>query len=330
LKRRAVPPKASRSSKALSANKRGPFSHIYGPVPSRRLGFSLGVDIVPLKTCSFDCVYCQLGRTPKKTQVRRSYYPVREILVQIKKAIARSRKVDYITFSGSGEPTLNKNIGTIIRQIKKTTDIPVAVLTNSSLLSRKSVRQALLTADLVVPSLDAATANTFRKVNRPHPSLRIEKTIAGLEKFRREFKGRVWLEVMLARGINDSSADIKALKKALARIRPDKVQLNTVVRPPAEKWALPLNRKELEEIKRKLGGRAEVIANFKKKNRPSSPDSLEDAVLAMVRRRPVTLKDLVSALGQDEEEILQCLDALVVTGQIKREAHLKDFYFELN
>jgi wyosine [tRNA(Phe)-imidazoG37] synthetase (radical SAM superfamily) len=330
LKRRAVSPKASGSSKALSANRRGPFSHIYGPVPSRRLGFSLGVDIVPLKTCSFDCVYCQLGKTPKKTQVRRSYYSVREILLQIKKAIARSRKIDYITFSGSGEPTLNKNIGTIIRQIKKTTDIPVAVLTNSSLLSRKSVRQALLAADLVVPSLDAATANTFRKVNRPHPSLRLEKTVAGLEKFRREFKGRIWLEVMLARGINDSSADIKALNKALARIRPDKVQLNTVVRPPAEKWALPLNGKELKAIKRKLGGQAEVIADFKKKNRPSSPHSLEDAVLAVVWRRPVTLEDLVSALGQDKKEILQCLNALVATGQIKREAHQKDFYFEPN
>jgi len=330
LKRRAVSPKTSESSKTPPAKKRGLFSHIYGPVPSRRLGFSLGVDIVPLKTCSFDCVYCQLGRTPKKTQTRRTFYSVQGILPQIKKAIAQSRKIDYITFSGSGEPTLNKEIGNMIRQIKKTTDIPVAVLTNSSLLSRKSARQALLAADLVVPSLDAATADAFRKVNRPHPSFRLEKIIAGLEKFRRGFKGQIWLEVMLVKGINDSSADIKALKKALARINPDKVQLNTVVRPPAEKWALPLSRKELEEIKGKLGDRAEVVADFKKKNQPPWPDSPEDAVLAMIRRRPVTLKDLVNALGKDEKEILQSLNALMAKGQIKREAHQKNFYFEPN
>jgi wyosine [tRNA(Phe)-imidazoG37] synthetase (radical SAM superfamily) len=304
------------------------FHYVYGPVLSRRLGFSLGVDILPYKTCSFDCVYCQLGRTPKKTYRRGNFFSDEDILSQIKKVIAAGRKLDYITFSGSGEPTLNTEIGKLIRQIKKTTSIPVAVLTNSSLLPQKSVRQALLAADLVVPSLDAATADAFRKVNRPHPSLRLKKIIEGLEKFRQEFKGKIWLEIMLVKGINDSPSDIKALKKAIVRIKPDKVQLNTVVRPPAEKWVRPVSKKELEDIKNKLGGRAEVVVDFKEKAQTRSADDSEEAILSIGRRRPVTRKDLVEVLGQDEKEILKSLNSLLAKGKIKREPYKKTFYYK--
>jgi len=304
------------------------FYYVYGPVPSRRLGFSLGVDILPYKTCSFDCVYCQLGRTPKKTQRRKKFFSNRVILSQINKAIVPGRKIDYITFSGSGEPTLNLEIGRLIRQIKKMTAIPVAVLTNSSLLYRKTVRQALLAADLVVPSLDAATADAFKKVNRPHPSLKLKNIIAGLEKFRREFKGQIWLEIMLVKGINDSPSDIRALKPVIARIKPDKVQLNTVVRPPAEKWAQPLTKGELNKIKDRLGGRAEVVSDFKEKSLPPRAENLEEAVLSMSRRRPVTLRDLTETLGQDENEILKTLDFLVAKGKITREPQKGTFYYE--
>jgi wyosine [tRNA(Phe)-imidazoG37] synthetase (radical SAM superfamily) len=304
------------------------FHYVYGPVPSRRLGFSLGVDILPYKTCSFDCVYCQLGRTPKKTYRRGNFFSAEDILSQIKKVIAAGRKLDYITFSGSGEPTLNTEIGKLIRQIKKTTSIPVAVLTNSSLLPQKSVRQALLAADLVVPSLDAATADAFRKVNRPHPSLRLKKIIEGLEKFRGEFKGKIWLEIMLVKGINDSPSDIKALKKAIVRIKPDKIQLNTVVRPPAEKWVRPVSRKELEDIKNKLGGRAEVVVDFKEKAQTRSADDLEEAILSIGRRRPLTRKDLLEVLGQDKKEILKSLNSLLAKGKIKREPYKKTFYYK--
>ena len=330
LKRRAVSPKASKISKAFAAKKKPEaLSHVYGPVPSRRLGFSLGVDILPYKTCTFDCVYCQLGRTPKKAQRRGKFFSARDILTQIKKTLAQGRRIDHITFSGSGEPTLNTEIGKLIRQVKKATSIPVAVLTNSSFLSRKSVRQALLSADLVAPSLDAATADAFRKVNRPHPSFRLEKIIRGLEKFRQEFKGQIWLEIMLVKGINDSPADIKTLKKAIFRIKPDKVQLNTVVRPPAEKWAHPLSQEKLEEIKANLGERAEVVVDFKEKPQPPSSKNLEEAVLSMILRRPVTLEDLADALGKDKRTILKSLDSLVAKGKIKREAHKKSFYYEI-
>ena len=185
------------------------FPHLYGPVPSRRLGYSLGVDLLPFKTCSLSCIYCQLGNSPKKTIRRINPYSEKKILEEIKEFLKTGARVDFITFSGSGEPTLNKSIGWLIREIKKFTNIPVAVLTNSTLLSRAEVRKELAAVDVVVPSLDAATQRIFKKINRPHPSLRIEKIIEGLVKFRKEFKGQIWLEIMLVKGVNDCQLRLK-------------------------------------------------------------------------------------------------------------------------
>jgi len=173
------------------------FPQLYGPGPSRRLGYSLGVDLLPFKTCSLSCIYCQLGNSPKKTIRRINPYSEKKILEEIKEFLKTGARVDFITFSGSGEPTLNKSTGWLIREIKKFTNIPVAVLTNSTLLSRAGVRKELSAADVVVPSLDAATQRVFEKINRPHPSLKIEKIIDGMVKFRKEFKGQIWLEIML-------------------------------------------------------------------------------------------------------------------------------------
>lgn len=306
---------------------REPASHIYGPVPSRRLGFSLGVDILPYKTCSFDCIYCQLGRTGRKSDRRTRFFSSRDILSQIKEAIAKNPGIDHITFSGSGEPTLNTRIGDLIRTIKKITDIPVAVLTNSSLLTRKPVRRALLAADIVVPSLDAATDASFRRVNRPLPSLKVEDIINALALFRREFKGRIWLEVMLVKGINDSPSDIKALKRAIARIRPDKVQLNTVVRPPAEKGARPLSQRALNRIKKELGTRAEVVVDLRR--RPGSPavTDIRRAILAMAERRPVTLEDITSSLGRKKQEVWPHLETLLRWQRFNRQHHGGAVYY---
>ena len=302
-------------------------SHIYGPVPSRRLGFSLGVDILPYKTCSFDCIYCQLGRTARRSGRRGRFFSSRVILRQIKQAIARSPRLDHITFSGSGEPTLNIGIGDLIRKIKKMTDYPVAVLTNSSFLTGKAVRRALLAADIVVPSLDAATVAAFRRVNRPLPSLKVEDIAGALAMFRREFKGQIWLEIMLVKGINDSPSDIRALKRAVARIRPDRVQLNTVVRPPAEKWAQPLSRGALNRIKKNLGGRAEIVADFRR--RPGSPavPEIRGAILSMTGRRPVTLEDITSSLGRKEREVRPHLETLLRWQRVSRHKHRGTIYY---
>ena len=302
--------------------------HIYGPVPSRRLGFSLGIDIILFKTCSLNCIYCQLGQTTQKTIQRKEYFSSSEILSQIKKKLASGQEIDYITFSGSGEPTLNVALGKLIREIKKITSVPVAVLTNSTLLSRKSVRKALLDADLIVPSLDAATQEIFVKVNRPHSSLKLEEIIESLRKFRQEFKGSIWLEIMLVKGVNDSPSHIKKLKEAIAKIKPEKVQLNTVIRPPAEKFARTLSLKELEKIKNIFGENCEIIVEFDKKVQKSPSENLEEAILSLIQRRPVTLADISASLGKHKNEILKYLNFLLVEGKIQSVIHKGLKYFE--
>jgi len=301
---------------------------IYGPVPSRRLGFSLGIDIIPSKTCSFDCIYCQLGPTTQKTLQRKEYVSWKKILSQIKDVLSSGQRVNYITFSGSGEPTLNTALGRLIREIKKITSIPVAVLTNSSLLSRESVRKALKEADLVVPSLDGVTQEVFTKINRPHPSLKVEQIIEGLKKFRQEFKGSIWLEIMLVKGVNDSPSHISKLKEVIEEIKPEKVQLNTVVRPPSEEFAHPLSLKELEKIKNILGKNCEIIAEFRKKKQTPLEENLELAILSMIRRRPVTLSDISTSLGKNKNEIIKCINLLLEKGKIKAVVHKHLKYYE--
>jgi wyosine [tRNA(Phe)-imidazoG37] synthetase (radical SAM superfamily) len=303
--------------------------HIYGPVPSRRLGYSLGIDILPFKTCSLDCIYCQLGTTERKTVKRKKYFDVDAILGQIKNLIASGQHIDYITFSGSGEPTLNVFIGILIREIKKNTSIPVAVLTNSTLLSRKNVRDALSRADLVVPSLDAATQEIFNQINRPHLSLKIRQVIEGLKIFRQEFSGKIWLEILLVKGVNDSPAHIKKLKKAIAEINPDRIQLNTVVRPPAENFALPLNPQELEKIREFFGKKAEIVAEFDQIQHGPISHDLKDAILAMAARRPVTLADMSKSLGKHKNELIKYCDILLKEGKIKLVIHEGKKFYEL-
>ncbi len=302
--------------------------HIYGPVPSRRLGFSLGIDIIPLKTCTLDCIYCQLGPTAHKALQRTEYFSPSEILAQIKEKLASGQRIDTITFSGSGEPTLNKILGKLIKEIKKITRIPVAVLTNSTLFTDKTVRNTLMAADLVIPSLDAATQEVFLQTNRPCSPLDIEDIIEGLKVFRREFKGSIWLEVMLVKGVNDSPVHIQKLQEAASRIKPDKIQLNTVVRPPAEKFAHPLSLEEMEKIRKAFGKNCEIIAEFDKKTLKSSPKDLEGAILAMIQRRPVTLSDISTALGRQKSEISKYLDALLSEGKIRPVTHKDLKYFE--
>ncbi len=272
---------------------------VYGPVPSRRLGFSLGVDILPFKTCTLDCVYCQLGRSSRTTVRRRVFFDPMAVLGQVRRAVASGARIDHITFSGSGEPTLNRSLGEIIRGIKKMTDIPVVVLTNGTLLHRRDVRRDLREADVVVPNLDAATPGLFSRVNRPDKALRLDRMLEGLSALRREFKGEIWLEVMLVAGVNDSPAHVRKLRKITDAIGADKVQLNTVVRPPAERAARPLTEARMTAICKAFGPTCEIAVAFAKKTGAPSRAGLERAILAMVRRRPVTAPDIAASLGRD-------------------------------
>ncbi len=302
--------------------------HIYGPVPSRRLGFSLGVDIIPYKTCSLDCIYCQLGSTAEKSVERKAYFDKEDLLFQIKQVVNSGRRIDYITFSGSGEPTLNILIGELIREIKKFTSIPVAVLTNSTMLIKPDARAALSQADLVVPSLDAVTQTVFEEINRPHESLKISEIIDGLISFRKEFSGQIWLEIMLVKGVNDSEDHVKCLRQAVEKIQPERVQLNTVVRPPAQDFAVPLSQDELENICYIIGSRCEIVTDFKKIHLEAVDIHLEEVILEMTRRRPVTSFDIANSMGRHIDEVMKSIHRLLDEQKIRESRHENKVYYE--
>jgi len=281
--------------------------YFYGPVPSRRLGRSLGLDISPFKTCSLDCVYCQLGHTPKKTIRRKSCVPVHHITEELKKIISTGPSADYITISGSGEPTLNTDLAEIIKNIKNITKIPVAIITNSTLMYRRDVRKDCALADLLLPSLDAGDENTFRKINRPHRNISIEKLINGLSAFRKEFNGPIWLEVFLIQGFNTSKEQLKNIKRAVKKIRPDKIQLNTAVRPAALPYIRPLSKQKLRDIAKMFWPNAEVIADFKAVREGKHTLVTQQNILAMLKRRPCSIKDIASALGCNPAQVSKSL-----------------------
>ncbi|MCU0651613.1 MAG: radical SAM protein [Candidatus Omnitrophica bacterium] len=239
------------------------MKYIFGPLKSRRLGNSLGITLTPYKICTFDCVYCQLGKTNVLTRERKEYIFSSEIIEELRNWLeGHSAEIDYlqyITLSGSGEPTLNIRIGDLIREIKQICKIPVAVITNGSLLAEDCLRRELVEADLIIPSLDAATQAVFEKIDRPVSGITVDGVIAGLIVFRKEYRGQLWLEIMLAAGINDDLRQIKKLKVAIDKINPDKIQLNSPVRSTTEAGILPVKRQKLEKIRKILGDRCEII-----------------------------------------------------------------------
>jgi len=289
------------------------MKYIYGPVPSRRLGLSLGINIVPYKICNYDCVYCEVGKTTKLTVKRKSFFPLEEIFQEFCDYIDKVGKLDYVTFSGSGEPTLNKDIGVLINRVKDETDKPIAVLTNGSLLWMDEVKEELKNADVIVPSLDTADENMFKMINRPHPSLNINKVIEGIKDFTQSFKGEIWLEILFVRGMNDTEDEIRRLADAINVINPFRVQLSTVTRPGVENYALPVGAERLNSIKEELSKLChlpvEAIREFDKSN-VDFLVNLDKAVLKMIAIRPCTMEDLIRAFDVDEQTMRTTLEKL--------------------
>jgi wyosine [tRNA(Phe)-imidazoG37] synthetase (radical SAM superfamily) len=304
--------------------------YFYGPVPSRRLGFSLGVDITPGRVCTFNCLYCQLGDKSKKTIARRFYVNLKEFKKQLKDIIKQNPRIDYITFSGSGEPTLHKDLDKIINTVKKITQeqYPVCVITNSSLLYRKKVRQELQSADLVIPSLDSVTESIFKKINQPQKSICLAKIIKGLELFRKEFKKDIWLEVMLLKGINDTDRQIGKLKKIIDKINPDKVQLNLPVRPSSFTCGIP-ETERIKKIKSLIGSKAEVVNSFASSRLQKKQANTRCRILRLLKIRPVTLNDLSFSLGLNPADVSKHLTVLIQQEKIRVNKRRKKLFFTL-
>ena len=273
------------------------YKYLFGPVPSRRLGRSLGVDIIPLKTCTQNCIYCQLGKDAPPTLERAEYAPIADVLSELEQKIVSGLTADTITISGSGEPTLHSGLGDLIDGIHGLTAIPVAVITNSTLLYRADVRADCAKADIVLPSLDAADAETFEAMNKPHPSLSFEELTVGLCRFSDEYTGKLWLEVFFCDGVNTTPAVIEKFHKLISRIKPDKVQINTAVRPVVHSTAARVNAEKLNEIARQLGDHVEVIAEYSRQTSQNEMQIGREAITDMLSRRPCSLEDICSGLG---------------------------------
>jgi wyosine [tRNA(Phe)-imidazoG37] synthetase (radical SAM superfamily) len=308
----------------------GEKKYFYGPVPSRRLGRSYGVDIVPFKVCTLDCVYCQLGKTTEKTIERKDYGLIEPILAELRETLAEGLEADFITIAGSGEPTLNLRLGELIDGIKKITDTPVAVLTNGTLLYKEDVRADCAKADVVMPSLDAGDEQAFQRINRPHKDISIENLISGLCAFRDEFAGRIWLEVFFVEGLNTDAEQIVKIRDAIELIRPDKVQLNTAVRPTAEADIKRLDAERLRAIAARLGPKCEVVADFSMSHHGRSFENKAEDVLSILKRRPCSLNDICSGLGIGRNEALKYVTSLQQKGIICSEKKDGIIFFKVN
>lgn len=311
----------------MSADGTHTYRRLYGPVPSRRLGRSLGVDIVPYKVCSYDCIYCQLGRTTRLTSAPQRLVSKNDVIREIEQWLEKGGSADYITFAGSGEPTLNAELGEMIRATKKLTDIPLAVITNGSLLGEAEIREAVSPVDVLLPSLDAGTERAFRAVNRPAPGVSFLEMRDGLVQTPQEFAGEIWLEIMLVAGVNDSDAELHAMREIVRRVCPDKLQINTVERPSKSGDAGRVTDEALKRACEVLGGSAEVISGGAVEPTDSRRwQQVEDELVRMLSRRPCTLGDIVAASGRNVHEVAKYLRRLEQDGRIEHTSDTDPYY----
>ncbi|MBN1959990.1 MAG: radical SAM protein [Deltaproteobacteria bacterium] len=302
--------------------------HIYGPILSRRLKMSLGVDIITFKNCPFDCIYCQLGSSALQVTKRSHFVAPETIIAELHKKLALSPQPDFITLGGSGEPTLSLDLAELIKAIKDETDIPVAILTGGSLFHLPEVRAAVSQADVILPSLDAGTEQVFNLMNRPAPTITFKNVVDGLIALRQEYTGQIWLEIMMLEGISDTPQHLESLVQVVTKIAPDKVQLNTPIRPGTDKRVRPMNAAALNEICSKFNPVAEVIAVFADKSRHQTDAGLNcstEDIIAILARRPSTIEDLCLALNTSQEQIQKIVDMLLAKGKIEQDTTIPGF-----
>jgi wyosine [tRNA(Phe)-imidazoG37] synthetase (radical SAM superfamily) len=293
------------------------------------MGYSLGIAPLPRKTCSMDCIYCEVGRTDRWTMERREWVPTEDVLAEVEQKLTEGHHIDVITFSGSGEPVLHSRLGEMIDRIHGMTDIPVCVLTNGSHMHDPGVRAEVAKAEIVAPSLDAVSPEVFERINKPHPDLRVDDVIEGLRAFRKEYSGQIWLEILFVAGFNDDGEEVGRLVDAVSSIRPDRIHLNTVVRPPAYDGIAGLSPERLEEIRRRFGPTAEVVSTPRVEERPGVKVDLYDLVVETASRRPMTRHDLADAIGRPLEEVEAVVERLIFLERISERLHEGNMFLEV-
>lgn len=304
----------------------------YGPVPSRRLGQSIGIDLLPSKTCNYQCIYCQLGKTTHFTNIRKNFFPKYEIIEELEQFIKKSeKKTDYITFVGSGEPTLYKDLKDLINSAKKVSKKPICVITNGSLLDIKEVQQALMECDVVLPTLDAGDKKLFIKINRPHPSINFKEVVQGMIDFRKQFTGKFWIEIMVMKGINDSKEELFKIKNILDLIKPDRIDINVPIRPPAESWVQIPDKKVIPILNDVFGEYNNI--NFPERGNFSVFSSnFEIELKNLIERHPMEQEQIFKTFCSKEfnkQEILLQLNLLASQNKIKKEIYNDKTFWRL-
>lgn len=296
------------------------MKYLFGPVPSRRLGISLGVDLVPHKVCTLNCVYCEVGRTTLLTLERKEYVPIDAVIAELDEYLRQDPELDFITFSGQGEPTLNSGLGKVINHIKANYPrYKVAILTNGTLFWDISLRQEVMRADVLLPDLDAVSQSVFQKLNRPHQDLDNARIIAGLKELRQEFPGKIYMEVFMVEGLNDTESELALLRETLLMLKPDIVQLNTLDRPGTESWVQPMPRARLQKIAQYFAPlKVDIVAipQSRKKIQSFNTD-IQTQILETIKRRPSTDTDLCQILGLHKNELNKYLGTLLESGEIE-------------
>ncbi|NLV26208.1 MAG: radical SAM protein [Methanomicrobiales archaeon] len=308
--------------------------YIFGPVISRRLGRSLGIDLIPFKTCSYNCVYCECGATTDLTSQRREFFPPDIIIKQLDDALASSPKLDYITFAGSGEPTLSLSLGPVLAHLKENyPSYKIAVLTNGSLCTNPDVRQELLPADLISPTMTTPSQEIFEKIHRPAQDLSVKDIIQGMVSLRNEYSGQIWLEVFLIPTINTSTEDLENLRETVYLIRPDRVQLNYLDRPGTESWVSPPGHSMLKDIQKYFseGGIPVDIIGLDYQIPILSPDDTSVSLIdETLRRRPCTAEDIALMTGLTAPEVRKKLAVMVRDGIVQSKSGERGIFYWIN
>lgn len=306
--------------------------HIFGPVLSRRLGLSLGVDLIPFKTCSYDCAYCECGHTTNKTITRQDFFPAEEVTAELCDVLSSHPHLDSITLAGSGEPTLSRSLGPVIAFVKREyPEYTMSVLTNGSLMSDAGVREELALADRVIPTLTSVSQETFERIHRPHSSLRIEEIIEGMVQFRTLNSGALWLEVFVIPNVNTTDAELEGLKAAIEQINPDLVQLNTLDRPSAEGWVEAATDAELERVRDVLGRiGVEIVGRKHPVSRATrAMTDATDLIRTTLSRRPSTVEDLLQTTGMSGGEVVKILGVLERNGEVASQRGTRGVFYAI-
>ena len=314
-------------------------SLLFGPVPSRRLGMSLGIDLVPYKTCTMDCIYCESGGTTNLTLDRQEFFPLSNVLAELEIYLDTEPELDFVTFSGAGEPTLYSEIGSVISFIKENyPQYKVALLTNGMLLSDQKTFNDVKSVDLIVPSLDAADEATFQKINRPSDKFDFSLLIDSFQRFHKLSDAEFILEIFIVPGLNDTTDALSGFADAIEYINPDKVQLNSLDRPGTEAWVPKVTEEAMQKVKQALKGSVpiEIVGKFthseaaKLAEEGSEYKNIDKKILDLIARRPATVDDFKASTGYSEATIRKVLKRMIKKHLIISEKRERGDFFMIH